>query len=166
MLNMIALMDSGSFLLALGYEPDDGLTYFAFAVAMILFFFYSYFSEFKLPYKFFGVKKEDLYDGGREDNFGDMEDWDVICRMAVEQAKHGDHRAREWVVKHMVDNQDGMFGQSDQPDQDKDIVEDAITALHSVGYKKAEAKKVIESLLQERAYNSVEELVRDALSKI
>jgi Holliday junction resolvasome RuvABC DNA-binding subunit len=66
----------------------------------------------------------------------------------------------------MVDNQEGMFGESDQPDQDKDMIEDAITALHSVGYKKAEAKKVIESLLQERAFNSVEELVRDALSKI
>jgi|TARA_R110000824_G_scaffold108327_6_gene255249 hypothetical protein len=158
MLNMITLI-------GLGYEPDDGLTYFAFALAMILFFIYSYLSEFKLPYKFFGVKKEDLYGNGHDGDLGDMEDWDVICRMAVEQAKRGDHRAREWVVKHMIDNQEDVFGQFDQPDQDKEIVEDAITALCSVGYKKAEAKKVIESLLQDRTYDSVEELTKDALSK-
>ena len=65
----------------------------------------------------------------------------------------------------MMDNQEDMFDQSDQPDQDKEIVKDAITALCSVGYKKAEAKKVIESLLQERTYDSVEELTKDALSK-
>ena len=149
-------------LIGLGFEPDNGLTYFAFVVGMAFFFFYSYFSEFGLPYKFFGVKKEDLHEDEYKDNFGGMEDWDVICRMAVEQAKRGDHRAREWVLKNMMDNQEDMF---DQPDQDKEIVEDAITALCSVGYKKAEAKKVIESLLQERTYDSVEELTKDALSK-
>lgn len=166
MLNTITLVGSDILLLGLGYEPDDGLTYFAFALAMILFFLYSYCSEFKLPYKFFGIKKEDLHGNGHDGDFGDMEDWDVICRMAVEQAKRGDHRARDWVVKNMIDNQEGVFGQADQPDQDKEIVKDAITALCSVGYKKAEAKKVVESLLQERSYDSVEELTKDALSKI
>ena len=149
-------------IIAMGYDPPDGLSYLAIAVGIVIFFLFGYFSECELPYRFFNVRKEDLYEDEHQYDSGDMDDWEAICMMAVEQAKRGDHRAREWVVKHMRDNADGV---SADPDQDKEIVKDAITALRSVGYKDAEAKKVINSLLKERSYDSVEELIKDALAK-
>jgi Holliday junction resolvasome RuvABC DNA-binding subunit len=89
-------------------------------------------------------------------------DWEVICATAIEQAKTGDHRAREWLIKNGV-----SLGGSNATTtkQDPQIVNDAIDALKTVGYKAGEARKIIDSLIKDREYDDLQELIKEALTK-
>ena len=170
-------------LLSIGYEPETGLTYFAMATGICLFFLYGYFSEVGFPFS--SKKKEERFDlpfsfsqveSSEEEivieEVDQTEDWDAICQMAIEQAKNGDHRARDWVVKHMCSDgasTDINTSSSKTPpvknNQDKIVVEEAISTLHNAGYNKAEAKKIIRELVKGRTYDSVEELIKDVFAQ-
>ena len=88
-----------NYLIAIGYEPDTGLTYYAMATALCLIFIYGFFSGYGFPS--FGFKKKENHEGVAMEEVEQLEDWDTICQTAIEQAKMGDHRARDWVVKQM-----------------------------------------------------------------
>ena len=171
------------YLLSIGFKPETGLTYLAMATALSIFFLYGYFSEVGFPFSSKNKKGHfDLPFSFSQDESPEEEivieevdqtkDWDAICQMAIEQAKNGDHRARDWVVKHMCSDgasTDINTSSSKTPpvknNQDKIVVEEAISTLHNAGYNKAEAKKIISELVKERTYDSVEELIKDVFSQ-
>ena len=162
-------------LVSIGYDPHTGLTYFAMMTAIFICFLVGYYSEvkkkepFDLPFSF-SIDESQEEEIVVEDNQTD--DWDAICQMAIEQARNGDHRARDWVVKHMCSDgasTDINTGSSKTPpvknNQDKIVVEEAISTLHNAGYNKAEAKKIISELIKGRTYDSVEELIKDVFAQ-
>jgi len=100
------------------------------------------------------------------------EDWDVICDAAVKSAKDGNAAARNWVTKNVYN--DGLsVPVATQTSQDntettqtsKSIINDAISALVNVGYKKAQAKKEVMEQAASNKYTSVEDLLKDVMLK-
>jgi len=164
-----------NYLIAIGYEPDTGLSYYAIATAMSAFFLYGYFSEVGFP--FFGYKRKEIYkEQGHKKIFVEeveqVEDWDAICQTAIDQAKMGDHRARDWIVKHMRNSETPAesvacsSGTSPVANsQDKTVVEDAVSTLHNAGYNKSQARKIVNELIKDRIYDNAEDLIRDVFSQ-
>ena len=81
-------------------------------------------------------------------------DWDVICRTAIENAKSGDHRAREWVMKNVIS------GQATQPS----FVQDAIDAMIGIGFSKKDAESKVRKLMRVKSYDNLDDLIKDAVS--
>ena len=82
-------------------------------------------------------------------------DWDVICRTAINKAKDGDSRARDWVMKNIVAKEQI----SKSPFSD-----DAILALVKLGCKKSDATKIVSDLVSTNSYSSLDDLIKDALN--
>ena len=82
-------------------------------------------------------------------------DWNVICRTAVENSKSGDSRARDWVMKNIVAKEQI----SKSPFSD-----DAILALVKLGCKKSDATKIVSDLVSTNSYSSLDDLIKDALN--
>ncbi len=89
------------------------------------------------------------------------DDWDEICRMAIDDAKGGDHRAREWVVKHVLKKEEVK----DKISTPKTVVEDAVETLRSMGHSKAEATRMVNQAVKSKKYHSVESLLKDIYKK-
>ena len=89
------------------------------------------------------------------------DDWDEICRMAFDDAKGGDHRAREWVVKHVLKKEEVK----DKISTPKTVVEDAVETLRSMGHSKAEATRMVNQAVKSKKYHSVESLLKDIYKK-
>ena len=83
-----------------------------------------------------------------------QKDWNVICRTAIEEAKAGDPKARDWVVKNVTT----------EAEESCPFISDAIDALVQLGHKETEARKIVLALTSENTYNSLDDLIRDALS--
>ena len=171
------------YLMSIGYEPENDFGYYAMATAICIFFLYGYFSEVGFPFS--SKKKEERFDlpfsfsqvESPEEEIvivedKQTEDWDAICQMAIEQAKNGDHRARDWVVKHMCS--DGASTNMNTPvDNNQDetektspkIIEEAIGAICNLGFKKTEAKKVVNRVCNNRVFTDAEELIKAALDR-
>ena len=49
--------------------------------------------------------------------------------------------------------------------QDKTVVEDAVNTLHSAGYNKSQARKIVNELIKDRTYDDAEDLIRDVFSQ-
>ena len=169
--------------MSIGYDPKNDFGYYAMATALCILFLYGYFSEvgfpfssknkkehFDLPFSFSQVESPEEETVIEE--VDQTEDWDAICQMAIEQAKRGDHRARDWVVKHMCNSETPTepvacsSGTSPVTNsQDKTVVEDAVNTLHSAGYNKSQAKKIVNELIKDRTYDNAEDLIRDVFSQ-
>ena len=89
------------------------------------------------------------------------DDWDEICRMAIDDAKGGDHRAREWVVKHVLKKEEVK----DKISTPKTVIEDAVETLRSMGHSKAEATRMVNQAVKSKKYHSVESLLKDIYKK-
>ena len=85
------------------------------------------------------------------------DDWDEICRMAIDDAKGGDHRAREWVVKHVLKKEEVK----DKISTPKTVVEDAVETLRSMCHSKAEATRMVNEAVKSKKYHDVESLLKD-----
>ena len=81
-------------------------------------------------------------------------DWDVICRTAIEKAKSGDHRARDWVINNVIS------GQATQPS----FIKDAIDAMVGIGFKKKDAESRVRQLMSIKSYDNLDDLIKDAVS--
>ena len=101
------------------------------------------------------------------------DDWDEICRTAIDEAKEGDHRARDWVVK----NVSGFGGavatassSSPTPTTTKDatpksVIDDAIATLRSMGYTKKDAVGRVNAVIKLKKYDDVGTLIKDLYKK-
>ena len=83
-----------------------------------------------------------------------QEDWNVICRTAIEEAKAGNSKARDWVVKNIPT----------EAEQSCPFISDAIDAFVQLGHKEAGARKIILALTSENTYDNLDDLIRDAFS--
>jgi hypothetical protein len=91
-------------------------------------------------------------------------DWDEICRMAIDNAKEGDHRARDWVMKNVVVSNSAKDSNSFDPTP-KSVLNDAVETLRSMGHTKKDAVDLVKAATKLRKYDSVESLVRDVYKK-
>ena len=90
----------------------------------------------------------------------DENDWQEICEAAVEKAKTGDARSRDWVLENIFNKRE----QSDTKTSEQ-VVEDCTWALINYGYKKADAIKLVNEKVADAEYTSVEELLKDIFKK-
>ena len=104
------------------------------------------------------------------------DDWDEICRAAVEEAKEGDHRARDWVVKNV-----GRFGGATAGSRrpaaattknttpkyttPKSVIDDAVATLRSIGHTKKDATDQVNAAIKLKKYDNVESLIKDLYKK-
>jgi len=89
-------------------------------------------------------------------------DWDAICRKAMEQARDGNSSARAWVTKHIYEADKKEETTTATP---KEIIDEGIMALRSLGLNKVEAERKAADLGSIKCYDSVEELISDAFKK-
>ena len=96
------------------------------------------------------------------------DDWDEICRMAIESAKEGDHRARDWVMKNVVVGTSAGGDTKDRASFDstpKSLINDAIEFLRGLGHSKAEASRMVNAVARSKKYDSAEDLIKDLYKK-
>ena len=152
-----------------GYDPPEGMTYYIWTAVYALIFFITFAGGNlgRIISKGFFHYREPEDDDQLSIVISTGSDWDDICQAAIYQAKNGDHRAREWLVKHVY-NSENTVGNSDHSknviEQDRKIVKEAILALRSLGFKAKECKLLLSDLVKTKKFDKVEDLVRDALS--
>jgi len=85
------------------------------------------------------------------------EDWNVICRTAIEKAKNGDGKARDWITKNMSSEEGSSLESSP-------LKANAISALVNLGIKKKEATIRVSEALTRHSYSDLEDLIKAALN--
>ena len=100
-------------------------------------------------------------------------DWDEICNAAIEDAKKGDHRARDWVVKN-VGNFGNVFATttSSSPAHTtpkhttpKSVIDDTVAFLRSMGHTKKDATDQVNAVIKLKKYDNAETLIKDLYKK-
>ena len=161
------------------FEPDEGINYAAWCLVMMIIFVLSYrAAREKMRQSDWWSGLDDPEECVDEEaySYGDKpmteEDWNVICRTAIEEAKNGSASARTWVTKNIAEGgvpspTTATPTPSTKPSSGTapDIVKDVISGLRSAGHTKAEATSRVQQCLAEKVYDNVEDLLRDAFSK-
>jgi len=111
------------------------------------------------PYEIEDATFEQIEDVEEKEKIGD---WDAICRKAMEQARDGNSSARAWVTKHIYEADKKEETTTATP---KEIIDEGIMALRSLGLNKVEAERKAADLGSRKCYDSVEELINDAFKK-
>ena len=95
------------------------------------------------------------------------DDWDTICRSAIEGAKDGNHRDRQWVMENVISTHevDKEEPEDEKPKTSEQVINDTIATLRSMGHKAAEAKKLVMNLASKKVYHSAEELLVDVYKR-
>ena len=101
--------------------------------------------------------------------FGE-DDWDEICRTAIESAKEGDHRARDWVMKNVVVSASSSASRDTKDSvvldpTPKSVVDDAVATLRSMGHTKKDAVGRVNAAIKLKKYDNVETLIKDLYKK-
>ena len=99
-----------------------------------------------------------------DDTAFSLADWGVICRSAIDGAKAGNHRDREWVVKNIVEPAE-QEQEEESCKTSKPIMEDGVATLISMGHMKGEAETIIEQAAREKEYLSVQDLLVDVYKR-
>ena len=168
------------------FEPDEGINYTVWCLGMMIIFVLAFKAtrdKMRGSDWWSGLDDpEEEYVDAEVYSYGNKpmteEDWNVICRTAIEEAKNGSASARTWVTKNIADGgvpnptTTATPTASSKPSTGTpsnrtapDIVEDAISGLRHAGHTKAEATRRVQECLAEKVYDNVEDLLRDAFSK-
>lgn len=165
-----------------GFQPYEGTNYTVFCLFIMIIFVIAYqqatgwagwFSALDDPVE------EDI--DVEFHSYGDdpmtEEDWNTICRTAIEEAKAGSAAARTWVTKNIVEN-NVATPEPPKPCRSKskpkrksynetpsDVANDAVSALRNAGHTKADAVKRVKECIKEKTYDKVEDLISDAFAK-
>ena len=97
------------------------------------------------------------------------DDWDVIMRRAIEDAKKGNSSARNFVLKNAANRPPVLISSTSTviPPPiitDQSIINDAQLALVSMGFKKRDVTNMVKSACSHRSFSSVQELIQECLS--
>ena len=94
-------------------------------------------------------------------------DWNVICRSAIEGAKAGNPSDRKWVMENVIHNrgEEKEKTEDDKPKTSEQVINDTIATLRSMGHKAREAKKLVMDLVSKKVYHSAEELLVDVYKR-
>ena len=165
-----------------GFQPYEGTNYTVFCLFIMIIFVIAYqqatgwagwFSALDDPVE------EDI--DVEFHSYGDdpmtEEDWNTICRTAIEEAKAGSAAARTWVTKNIVEN-NVATPEPPKPRRSKskpkrksyngtpsDVANDAVSVLRNAGHTKADAVKRVKECIKEKTYDKVEDLISDAFAK-
>jgi hypothetical protein len=109
---------------------------------------------------------------------GEKEAWQAVKDRCLEDAVNGDYRARDWLTKNCY----GTTTPVPQPKQNPktkpktknkkkdttnpEVIDEAIVGLVGLGYKKAEARRIINKLAVSKLYKNSEVLLRDVISSV
>ena len=99
------------------------------------------------------------------------EAWDKIKEATLQKAMEGNGSARDWVTRHVFNTprhkpkrSPTVKAAAKTPQTRKNpIIEDAVEALASVGFKKTDARARAESAVSKQNYGSVEDLIKDIM---
>lgn len=90
--------------------------------------------------------------------------YEDIKRDAINRAANGDAAARNWVMKHVYDEQAKPVA-SKTVLTSQNIIDDAVSALMALGTKKAEAKSKVYAVVNNRTFHSVQSLLNEVFKK-
>ena len=150
-----------------GFEPYEGAAYFWFCLLAIIIFVISYINVKPID-QYIAIDDDDDYIDEEPIGSDPMteEDWNVICRTAIEKAKAGDSNARNWVTKNVIENPSN----SEKPTPNssgtsQQVIKDAVDILRKSGHTKADAVKIVRERVKAKTYTDVVALVADAFAK-
>lgn len=92
-------------------------------------------------------------------------DFESIKRMALIQAAQGNNAARNWVTKHVFNEQQNKIKSAVLLTSQK-IMDDTMAALTAVKYKKADVKAVVYRLGAQKKYIDVGAMVLDCIKEL
>ena len=168
-----------------GFQPYEGTNYTVFCLVIMIIFAIAYkqatgwagwFSALDDPEE----ESVDVEFYSYGDDPMTEEDWNTICRTAIEEAKAGSAAARTWVTKNIVENNVATL-EPPKPRRSKpkskppkpksyngtpsDVANDAVSVLRNAGHTKADAVKRVKECIKEKTYDKVEDLISDAFAK-
>ena len=163
-----------------GFQPYEGTNYTVFCLVIMIIFAIAYkqatgwagwFSALDDPEE----ESVDVEFYSYGDDPMTEEDWNTICRTAIEEAKAGSAAARTWVTKNIVENSVAPSKSSKPKSSEStpescsgtpsNIIDDAVSVLKNAGNKKADAVKRVMDCTKEKTYDKVEDLISDAFAK-
>tara|TARA_R110002051_G_scaffold80629_1_gene144600 strand:+ start:636 stop:1109 length:474 start_codon:yes stop_codon:yes gene_type:complete len=104
---------------------------------------------------------------------GEEEAWQAVKDKCLQDAINGDYRAREWLTKNCYSSTlTAEVQPKSQPKQkkkektDTEIINEAVSGLVSIGYKKSQARGIVNKLAVSKIYKSSEVLLRDVISGV
>ena len=103
---------------------------------------------------------------------GEKEAWQAVKDRCLEDAINGDYRARDWLTKNCYGSTSFTSKPKPKPKtQPKkqettspEIVDEAIAGLASLGYKKSEARRLVNKLAVSKVYKKSEDLLTEIIS--
>ena len=103
---------------------------------------------------------------------GEEEAWQAVKDRCLEDAINGDYRARDWLTKNCYGST--SFAPKPKPKpkaQPKkldttspEVIDEAIVGLVGLGYKKAEARRLVNKLAVSKLYRKSEDLLTEIIS--
>ena len=103
---------------------------------------------------------------------GEKEAWQAVKDRCLEDAINGDYRARDWLTKNCYGST--SFAPKPKPKpkaQPKkldttspEVIDEAIVGLVGLGYKKAEARRLVNKLAVSKLYKKSEDLLTEIIS--
>ena len=105
---------------------------------------------------------------------GEEEAWQAVKDRCLEDAINGDYRARDWLTKNCYGSTSFTPETKSKPQvQPKkqettspEIVDEAIAGLASLGYKKSEARRLVNKLAVSKVYKKSEDLLTEIISSM
>ncbi len=105
---------------------------------------------------------------------GEQEAWQAVKDRCLEDAINGDYRARDWLTKNCYGSTSFTPETKPKPQaQPKrqettspEVIDEAIVGLVGLGYKKAEARRIINKLAVSKLYKNSEVLLMDVISSV
>ena len=103
---------------------------------------------------------------------GEEEAWQAVKDRCLEDAINGDYRARDWLTKNCYGSTSFASEPKPKPQvQPKkqetttpEIIDEAIAGLVGLGYKKAEARRLVNKLAVSKLYKKSEDLLTEIIS--
>lgn len=93
----------------------------------------------------------------------DLVNFESIKRTALIQAAQGNHSARNWVTKHVFNEQQVK---TSTLLTDQKVVDDTVSALVAIKHKKSNAKEVVYRLGSAKKYSDVSSLFLDCIKEL
>lgn len=102
---------------------------------------------------------------------GESEAWQAVKDRCLEDAINGDYRARDWLTKNCYGSASSNCKPKSKSQPKKqtttpEVINEAVAGLVGLGYKKSEARKIVNGLAVSKLYKNPEVLLRDVISSV
>lgn len=102
---------------------------------------------------------------------GEEEAWQAVKDRCLEDAINGDYRARDWLTKNCYGSTSFKSKPKPKPkSQPKkqttspEVINEAVAGLVGLGYKKSDARRLVNKLAVSKAYKKSEDLLTEIIS--